>query len=59
MVSGHLRKMKVQLDSPVRYTLILDEHEQPLNDFIGREISLHFSGDIHCQACGRKTKKSY
>lgn len=59
MVSGHLRKMRVQLEEPVRYTLLLDEHEQPLNDLIGSKISLHFSGNIHCQACGRKTKKSY
>ncbi|HEA26394.1 MAG TPA: DUF2797 domain-containing protein [Ectothiorhodospiraceae bacterium] len=59
MVSGHLHKMKVQLEEPVRYTLLLDEHEQPLNNLVGSKISLHFSGDIHCQACGRKTKKSY
>lgn len=59
MVSGHLRKMRVKLEEPVHYTLLLDEIEVPLNEFIGREISLHFSGDIHCQACGRKTKKSY
>ncbi|MDH3355433.1 MAG: DUF2797 domain-containing protein [Chromatiales bacterium] len=58
-VSGHLHKMKVQLDSPVRYTLLLDEVEQPLNELIGTEITLNFSGDIHCQACGRKSKKSY
>lgn len=59
MVIGHLRKMSVQLEEPVGYTLLLDEHEQPLNKLIGSKISLHFSGDIHCQACGRKTKKSY
>ena len=59
MSSGHLRKMQVHLEEPVRYTLLLDEIEVPLNEFIGRAISLQFSGDIHCQACGRKTKKSY
>lgn len=59
MVSGHLRKMKVELESPVRYTLLLDDYEQLLNQFIGHKISFQFSGDIHCQACGRKTKKSY
>jgi hypothetical protein len=59
MLSGHLRKLKVQLLDPVRYTLLLDEQELPLNDLIGSRISLHFSGEIHCQACGRKTSKSY
>ena len=59
MTRGHLRKMQVELESPVRYTLLLDELEQPLNALIGTKISLIFSGDIHCQACGRKSKKSY
>lgn len=59
MVSGHLRKMKVRLESPVSYTLLLDDQEQPLNPLIGSKISFNYSGDIHCQACGRKTKKSY
>ena len=59
MVTGHLRKMKVQLQNPVRYTLLLDEVELPLNALIGNKISIHFNGDIHCQACGRKSKKSY
>ncbi|MCW8825870.1 MAG: DUF2797 domain-containing protein [Gammaproteobacteria bacterium] len=58
-MSGHLRKMKSDLSDPVNYTLLLDETEIPLNNYIGREVSFHFSGEIHCQACGRKTKKSY
>ncbi len=59
MIDGHLHKMPVQLNEPVSYTLLLDEHELALNPYIGKKISFHFSGEIHCQACGRKTKKSY
>jgi len=58
-VSGHLRKMKSDLSDPVSYSLLLDETTIPLNGYIGSEISLHFCNEIHCQACGRKTKKSY
>ena len=58
-ISGHLRKMKSELTDPVSYTLLLDESEVPLNVYLGSEVFLSYSGDIHCQACGRKTKKSY
>ena len=30
-----------------------------MNDLIGKNISLQYSGEINCIACGRKTNKSY
>ena len=30
-----------------------------MNALIGQNITLRFSGEIHCQACDRRTKKSY
>lgn len=30
-----------------------------MNELIGRPIEVHFTGNIHCVNCGRKTKKSY
>jgi len=56
---GHLRKMHATLSSPVEYLLPLDEHLEPLNPYIGQNITLRATGQIHCVACGRKTKKSY
>lgn len=44
---------------PVSYHLPLDLLQVPLNDLIGRQISLTFSGQIHCVACGRKIKKTF
>ncbi|MEM7611081.1 MAG: DUF2797 domain-containing protein [Pseudomonadota bacterium] len=58
-IQGHAQKMHVRNDDPVSYTLQLDDHQIPMNPLIGRQISLRFTGDIHCQNCGRKTKKSY
>jgi len=57
--TGHLRKMVTSLSSPVDYQLPLDDHLIHLNDYIGKTISLTYSGEIHCIECGRKTNKSY
>ncbi len=58
-VSGHLRKMVVYHDDTVRYELPLDERRLPLNEALGRRVRLLFEGQIHCQHCGRATRKSF
>ncbi|HEC30245.1 MAG TPA: DUF2797 domain-containing protein [Gammaproteobacteria bacterium] len=59
MNSGHLRKMVTSLESPVQYSLPLDDELIQINECIGEKISLHYTGEIHCIGCGRKTAKSY
>ncbi len=62
--TGRLRKMKTSLnDGVAQYQLRLktenDEHLQDLNDFVGKRISLNFTGnifDIHDES---PIKKSY
>lgn len=60
---GHLAKMRTQLgsdaQSPCHYWLLLDQQEFPLNPLIGRSIRLVYQGEIHCQHCGRATRKSF
>ena len=56
---GHLHKMHVALDSPVRYALALSGQSVNMNDFIGRQIRLEFQQQIECIHCGRMTKKSF
>ena len=56
---GHLHKMHVQLESPVRYSLELSGQSVCLNDFIGKDIRLEFLQHIECIHCGRVTKKSF
>ena len=61
-VQGLLSKMTVALpaENPVAtYTMVLNEHRVVMNPLIGKHIQLQFLGEIHCQACGRLTKKSY
>jgi hypothetical protein len=58
MTSGLLRKMKVEHGSPIRYTLELND-TVVMNDFIGRQIELEWTGKISCSNCGKTTKNSF
>ena len=57
--SGHLRKMKTEHTSPVRYQIPIDDKLIPISDLIGKKITFKFLGDIHCIHCGKKTNKSF
>ena len=61
MKTGNLKKLytKFQSDGTVEYYLIVGEEQIPLNEFVGKKIKLSWTGEIHCVACGRKTKKSF
>jgi hypothetical protein len=50
--------MKVEHGTPISYTL---ELEQPLrmNDFLGKNIRLEWTGKIVCCNCGKTTKNSF
>lgn len=59
---GSISKMKVALPEnggPVQYTLRLGDESVLMNDFLGKEIALNFTGNIFCSSCGKKTKKSF
>ena len=58
-VTGHLKKMQVELNQQVQYFLPLDDHREPLNALLGQSIRLEYLGDIHCNHCGRRSKKSF
>lgn len=66
-IEGEIRKMSVHLNDEdiVEYKMIFfdsvtqEEKSIPLNEHIGKKISLAFSGEIYCKKCGNKTKISY
>ena len=58
-LEGNVRKMKSDFKAPIEYSMILSEHILPLNDHIGSNIKLEWSGIIHCVKCGNKTNKSF
>ena len=61
--SGELRKMQASLPADesdvVQYQMVLGEKRVDLNDFIGEDLTLNYSGEIHCVHCNRKMNKSF
>ena len=61
-IEGVLSKMAVSLSDEsglAKYEMIFGEDHQDMSSLFGQHISLAFMGEIHCQACGRLTKKSF
>lgn len=57
--TGNLRKMRTELNTPVDYYLTFDSVELNINEFLGKQIELEYTGEINCVKCGKKTKKSF
>jgi hypothetical protein len=59
-MKGTLKKMRATLqEGNVDYQLPVGDDLLPLNPLLGQPLQMRFTGNIHCNACGRKTKKSY
>ena len=58
-VTGTIKKLKSELKNPIQYQLPLGKELIPLNPFLGNTLTLEHTGNIHCIACGRATKKSF
>ncbi len=66
-ITGSLSKMHSDLltgaedgsKRQVIYQLPIGDQLLPLNDLLGRKLSMQYHGEIHCCHCGRKTKKSF
>jgi len=62
MIKGTLRKLKTHHNDSVDYTLTLSGDESKsiaLNELIGKEISMKFTGDKYCIDTGKKVKQTY
>ncbi len=56
---GCLDKMSTELQNPVRYRLPLGDSGVDLNPLIGQTLQLHYTGQIFCTHCQKKTRKSF
>jgi len=59
MISGNIEKMTSQLNDTVEYALPIGDQSIGMNQYLGKNITLHHTGNINCINCGKKTKKSY
>jgi hypothetical protein len=57
--TGNLTKMHTHLGREIEYILHLGDAEIEMNNYIGSEISLQFTGKINCISCGKITKKAF
>lgn len=55
----HLTKMKTQIGNEIDYFFECPEKDIHVNTFIGKEISLKWSGRIDCSKCRKQTDKSF
>ena len=58
-LEGNIRKMKTELAEPIKYRLRIGEEKINMNELIGQEISMNFTGQINCISCGKQTKTSF
>ena len=56
---GSIQKMITELAEPVQYRLPIGENMLDLNPFLGKHLTLRYSGQIFCVHCRQKTKKSF
>ncbi len=64
LAQGNVRKMQTKWASPVEYTLPLYNNlekgeELYMNDLIGKEIQIKYTGTINCVVTGKKINKSF
>ena len=58
-IVGCLSKMEATLGASVNYRMVLGDERVEMTPFLGKNVTLKFTGIIHCQACDRIIKKSY
>ena len=56
---GNILKMRTEFASPVKYFLPMGNDEVFMNELLGKEIKLSFTGQINCISCGKMTKTSF
>jgi hypothetical protein len=56
---GNILKMRTELATPVNYFLPVGDAEIHLNQLLGKQVSLNFTGQINCISCGKQTKTSF
>ena len=58
MMRDTLKKMDTELQDVVQYTLDIHGETHNMNDYIGKQIKIEWSGKVIC-ICGQKMKKFY
>jgi len=57
--NGQISKLTAKLFSPIEYIFPLGNKNIPINEYINKNISIEFNGDIFCINCNKKIKKTF
>lgn len=58
-MQGVTEKMRTRLSNPVQYQLLLNDDSIDLNAYLGKHITLRFTGNIACVHCHKAIKKTF
>ena len=58
-LTGRLSKMKTLPESPIKYEMTLREVRTDITSLLGKNLTITYTGNIFCENCGKKTKKSF
>ena len=58
-VTGTLSKMKTIHSGPINYELTLRAVQTDLTQLVGKNLIITYTGNIFCENCGKKTKRSF
>jgi hypothetical protein len=56
---GVISKMITEFSTPIDYYLPVGDKNIYMNELLDKHVSLSWLHEIHCQHCGKKTKKSF
>ena len=59
IMQGVTEKMRTRLSNPVQYQLLLNDDSIDLNPYLGKHITLRFTGNIACVHCHKAIKKTF
>lgn len=59
MFRGEIRELDQTYADPIAYEWRLSTESPPINDWIGREVRVQFTGARRCIACGRTVSKLF
>ncbi len=57
--AGILDKMSTSFINPVQYFLALGGEKVSVNELVGKQIKLLWTGNIYCTVCSKRTSKSF
>ena len=57
--TGQISKLRANFNNPIEYSLPIGDDIIPLNNLIGKQVTLNFNQEIRCIKCNSKIKKTF